>query len=220
MTEKKFEAVFIDWNGTLSTHRFWEHLSDPTHPHHEIFLQAEDILFGGSEFNHIFRPWMTGELTTEEVLYQFSKATGLSYNILLSELETSCKIMQLVSPEVDELVQQIRQEGTKVVIATDNMDTFNRWTIPALQLNETFDAILNSYDLKALKKDPPIDGVSPFFGRFLNEQAINPANTIIIDDSEDKGNMIQSYGIKYKRVEFGMGLIPTLEEILLAGAGS
>lgn len=214
MEKGNYKAIFIDWNGTLSTDRFWEQLSQPSHPHHHIFSQVEQALFKNPQSSHLFRSWMTGEFTVEDVMSLVGNQTNIPTDLLIRELEVSCKTMQLVSPNILNLVKEIREKEVKVVIATDNMDTFNRWTVPTLKLNETFDAILNSYDIRALKKDPLSSGRSPFFSNFLDSHNIHPTETIIIDDSHDKDGVLQGLGINYRKIEFGKGLEEELQKIL------
>lgn len=209
------KAVFIDWNGTLSTSKFWGHLEDPSHPKSNYYTKLQSALFEGP-MRELLVPWMRGELTSEDVVTKLSIVTELPYAELFEEFVFSCKTMQLVSPEVLDLVRHLRAKGIKVVIATDNMDSFNRWTVPELELTQHFDEILNSYDLAALKKDFDEKGNSLFFSQFLARNNLTPNQVVIIDDGDDKG-LLSGMGIDYRRIEFGVGLVNELKKIVVQG---
>ncbi len=72
----------------------------------------------------------------------------------------------------------------KCVIATDNMDTFTRFTVPALRLSEHFDGILNSFERGVLKQD--IDEQNPdripFFDEYLREYNLQCEDVVLTDD--------------------------------------
>lgn len=69
---------------------------------------------------------------------------------------------------------------TLVVLATDNMDCFAA-ALPALRpLHGVVDALLCSSDLGVLKAEDP----ERFFGAWLDEHALRPADAVLIDDAE------------------------------------
>ena len=80
------------------------------------------------------------------------------------------------------------------------MDSFSRWTVPAMSLNEIFDDIINSFDQKALKHDTDKHGNSLFFKEAFEKHDIDPQNSVFIDDSRDKENFIANLGMKYIQV--------------------
>lgn len=206
---KEIKAVFIDWNGTLSSSKFFEDLEN-SQP--EVYSGIQETLFGG-ELTHLLNPWMMGEIETEEVIHQLGNQLGINQEELLDHFIRSCRNMIIVNSALD-LIHQIRQKGVQVVIATDNMDSFNRWTIPSLKLTEHFDAILNSATLNTRKKDINDDGVSLFFEEYLMLNGFKPEETVLIDDSEDKGGTLSAYGINYRKINFGEGLEEELKDIL------
>lgn len=196
------KIIFIDWDGTMSVSKFWGKLEDQ-----DLYYQIQKFLFVNNK--DILSNWVKGSLTLEEVLTKIFDGTGIDEELLLSELKRSCEEMDLVSPEVLELVGKVRNRGIKVLIATDNMDTFERWTVPSLRLNEHFDGILNSFYLQAFKRDG-----DKFFGNFLRSNGINPKDCLIIDDSENNKDPLANYGLDYRKIERGIGLVPELNKIL------
>src|SRR2546423_1703062 len=71
--------------------------------------------------------WMLGCHTAEEIVEMLATGDDLPINGWAAELERSCCEMQLVDASIRGLLADLRSIGVKVVIATDNMDTFSRW---------------------------------------------------------------------------------------------
>lgn len=199
------KVIFIDWYGTLSDSKFWDHLDSPS------FELIGNSLFGN--LKHLINPWMRGEYTAEDVIHQVSLASNLDQKYLLREFIYSCTNM-VVPRSALQLIKELRQKGTRVFIATDNMDSFSRWTTPSLSLNIHFDGILNSSDIKSLKRDFGESGCSLFFHKFLTENHLQPSDCILIDDNEDVDDQIKKYGIKYLKIDKSANLSLTLQKLL------
>jgi beta-phosphoglucomutase-like phosphatase (HAD superfamily) len=144
------KVVFVDWDGTLSHSRFWEQWQYAP-GYHQAYRAIQQHLF--LDQPNVIRSWMRGMHSTENIVQIVAKITSLSPHFVLKELITSCQSMQLIDPALAPLVQSLRRQGIRVVIATDNMDTFLRWTAPALNLQQLFDGILCSHPLGTLKND-------------------------------------------------------------------
>jgi FMN phosphatase YigB (HAD superfamily) len=209
-----YKSLFIDWHNTLSTSLFWGHLQDPAHPHHHLFRMLQPL---PSDIQQtLFTPWMRGQVTSEEVIHAIAKKLNLDYHLIWQEFIRSCQSMQLLSAEIPSLISTIRARGVKVVIATNNTDSFSRWTVPSLKLHEVFDAILNSADAKSLKWEINEKGQSLFFADFLQRQDIHPGESALIDDnnSEMARERTRLFGIEYRRIEPQTGLILELRGII------
>jgi FMN phosphatase YigB (HAD superfamily) len=116
---------------------------------------------------------------------------------------------------VDSL-QAIREQGIKVVLATDNMDAFCRWTVPAMHLGGIFDAILDSASLGVLKDDL-VGGRSPFFGPWLSDQRIAPSEAVLVDDSPPaSAASAAAIGLETRLVEHPGKLASVLTQLDLA----
>ena len=133
----------------------------------------------------------------------------------LQTLQASCQQMRLVSDAIPDLMTRLRTYGLRIVIATDNMDTFHRWTVPSLRLHTLFDDILSSWQQRALKADKDDDGRSRFFAGYLQAYQIGRGQSLLLDDGdEDVGNIIRQFGIDYQHVEPGRGLVPALQALV------
>lgn len=199
MTKK---VVFIDWNKTLSYSLFWEHLQDKNHPNHQYLPAIEKWLFVDNR--NIINPWMRGKFSAEDIVSKMSQDTGIDSSMILSELRRSCEEMCYSIDDLEDVVGQLQASGIKVIIATDNMDTFSRFTVPAMHLDTVFDGILSSYDTGYLKDDDHPDDSILFFDEYLTKHGWSYADVILLDDSPDKSS-------KYKRLGFERVLIDSPE---------
>jgi FMN phosphatase YigB (HAD superfamily) len=201
------KIVFVDWDGTLSNSRFWGHLitEDP-----DGYDKIQKSLFVGN--SSLLHQWMRGFITVEHVIDHLSDITNLDPQHLFSNLEKSCRAMEFMHTETLEVIKEKRSQGMKVVIATDNMDTFSRWTVPSLQLHDHFDGILTSVARSALKGEVDKSGRSLFFQHFLNQNGVRPNQSLLIDNS-DFANVANSIGMHFQRVTPEFSVIDALRTL-------
>ncbi|OGM03063.1 hypothetical protein A2115_02300 [Candidatus Woesebacteria bacterium GWA1_41_8] len=200
------KVVFLDWFKTLSNSLFWDKISDKE-KHDAIVTSCFNMN------NHLINPWMRGKYTSEAIAKIVSKDTGINEKYIYDELIKSASNMEFSSPEIPKLIKKIKNNGLLVIIATDNMDTLTRWTVPSLKLNSLFDGVLSSWELNALKGD--FTGKkSLFFDKFFQDNpSIKPQDCILTDDSEDKLESIKKYGIAYRKINSKEELIGELRGI-------
>ena len=210
MDIKNINTLFLDWSETLSTSKFWEQFSDPKHKHFELYEQIQEKVF--KQNKALLEKWMRGQHTTEEVLIEIASDLNFNYEKLLSEFIYSVENMKFVSDDIVPIIKLIQSHNIKVVVATDNMDYFHRWTNKALDLNNIFDGILNSYYLKVRKNDF-IDNNSLFFDPYIKSNNIDKTKTVLIDDSVKIRDSIEKYGMNFIGIEKGQ-LLPELKKLL------
>ncbi|HSX30938.1 MAG TPA: hypothetical protein VLE99_03410 [Candidatus Saccharimonadales bacterium] len=192
---KQPEVLFVDWDGTLSRSKFWEGC-DPSVLAPNALDQFKTYLFKGSP--DFVRLWMRGDYTSRHVVGMLATQFSLDPTALHNELKASCQRMRFVDDDLPDKITRIRGQGTKVVIATDNMDTFTKWTAPALDLNSLVDGILSSYHLRALKAD--MHGLhSPFFSDYLSTQSIDPTQAVLLDDGPHNA-VVTSLGMQFVHI--------------------
>lgn len=189
-------VIFLDFDGTICGSLFWGHWADDG-KYSKTNRLIQERFFKTSP--DILAQWMRGEYTSEDIVQRISKDIDISPDELLTGLRESCEQMRLFNMQILPAVKSLRQDGVKVVIATDNMDTFLRWTAPALNLARYFDAILDSYSLRALKRDKDELGQSKFFGKFFEENGIDPASTVLIDDGMHNA-IVKDFGMRFIHV--------------------
>lgn len=205
---KKPKVVFIDWSGTLSKSKFWGHLEKTNT---SLFTRLENNLF--KENISLIKPWMIADRTSEDIVRQISSEINEDYDFIFKEFILGCEQMEFVSPRVPTLIKNIQKDGIKVYIASNNMDSFDRWTTPSMKLHSLFDGIINSFSLKALKHDFD-NNRSMFFDSVLKREGVLPNETVLIDDSEDKADLLSNYGINYRRISKTNTLVDELMTIL------
>jgi FMN phosphatase YigB (HAD superfamily) len=206
-----YEALFIDWDGTLCNSRLWEHWKDdPKYADHYEFIQ--DHLFRGAD--NTFQQWMLGEFTTEQALGLVAPKVGLRAEVLQEHMQRSCENMSFIDERLPNLLQRARERGLHMAIATDNMDCFARWTTPALGLHSMTDGILSSHQLGAFKRDTAPDGSSKFFSDYLRAYDIRPDRAVLIDDGP-KNQIVESFGMNYLGVTPDRSAADILRDLLL-----
>jgi len=203
-----YKVIFLDWYKTLSDSLFWEKwTNDPKHTND--LSKIQEYMF--TKGNTLVKDWMRGQLNSESAVSKISRNTSVPYETIMDELITSSKSMKFNEATVLDQIKSLRQSGIKVVIATDNMDTFKRWTVPAMGLEHIFDSIIDSYSNKSLKADFSEDG-NIFFKDFIKKSDLGPGESILIDDSEDS-IVVEKIGIKFMHFERNRPLSSILRDL-------
>jgi len=202
----QYKTIFIDWDGTLSHSRFWDRWIGT-----DKYNSIQKALFvDGRDY---IRLWMTGFMSYGQVLDYVESKTGIPYDELKEELEYSARHMKFIDDEVMSLVQELRSNGSKVIIATDNMDTFRLWSSPELELDMLFDGILTSDTRGALKSESYDNGTSRFFSHYLTQNGIRQGESVLIDNSLD-AKSVESFGINFLHVNEIDSLNKHLKDLL------
>ena len=163
-------TLFIDFDGTLCHDKFWSSL-DPI-----LLEKVQQILF--SDDKTVVSDWMKGIYTSEDINKKLADKLGVEYNLLWDGFVKDCQNMK-VGDVVLELLQKLRSTHT-IVLITDNMDCFDRFTVPSLKLDEYFDTIINSFNERATKNEN--DG--QLFREVINRLGLSPDNCVLMDNSE------------------------------------
>lgn len=173
-------TLFIDFDGTLCHERFWRSLDS------ELQEKVQTNLFGSKK--EVVRDWMLGKYTSEEINQILAEELDSDYDKLWSTFVNDCEKMA-VSREVLDRIQNLRNQYFTVLI-TDNMDSLDRFTIPALGLNQYFDLVVNSHTEKALKNDE--NGKS--FRKVAERYKSPLSNSILIDNSISSCKVFEDLG--------------------------
>lgn len=192
----KYKTIFIDWDKTLSFSRFWGNWKDTELD--SKYLKLQENLFSN---NQIIDDWMIGKYSSEKFSEIVSKIIDLDYQVVLESLIYSAKNMT-VEDSVLKKIRKLKNKGLSFVIATNNMDTFNRWTFPALNLDQYFDEILNSFYIGFHKFQIDKKGKSLFFENYLTTNKLKPGESLLIDDSKQV-SVVNNFGIDSLQVENG-----------------
>lgn len=162
--------LLVDYDGTICFDRFWRSAD------HAIFAQIQIHLFGADR--KMLTTWMRGQLTSEEINQFLARKTDVSYQKLWEVFVHDCLTMR-VDPKYLAKIRYLRSRFTTVLM-TDNMDCFSRFTVPALQLDQSFDVILNSADHGQLKNDSN----GQIFVQTAEAYGNNMKDTWLVDNSK------------------------------------
>ncbi len=207
--KKNPKVLFIDWHQTLSYSSFWSQLDDPKHPYSVYYPLIQRWLFRDNI--PLVDRWMRGAITYPEICGMVAAANGLEADVVRDTLEQSAAAMELCSDEVRSLIANIRNQGVKVILATDNMDTFSKITVRNLSLDRLFDGILVSSERGCLKYEVNDDSI-PFFDPFLRAHNFAYAEAVLLDDSEDRSGTYQRLGFKITAIKNPAHLIEELRK--------
>jgi len=97
------------------------------------------------------------------------------------------------------------------VIATDNMDTFERFTVPSMRLKDIFDDFLISHSLRVLKGDVQENSI-PFFDGYLNKNNLIYMETVLLDDCADYTGAYDRLGLQIIQITSPEKLVNVLKE--------
>lgn len=174
------KVVFVDWNGVLCGELFWQSIiSDSSHPYFESVSRACENLF--CERNDFILDWMRGRISSEDVVSSLDVKLDKRVNndYLFRRLLRDCGAMRCNSVLISAL-RRISSDSF-LVLATDNMDCFDRRVHLIDEITSTFDAMLSSSSIGILKSDD----VEVFFGEWLDSHHLTFDNALLIDDSVD-----------------------------------
>ncbi len=131
---------------------------------------------------------MRGKYTAEEVSLIVAEKIGMPYEKLWQLFVEDCKTMR-VSKEVLEKLRSLRDRYI-VILVTGNMDSFSRFTHPALGLDNYFDEISNSFNEGMLKAE----NGGELFLKYAKKYGVKIEDCIIFDDSPNVYNLFAKLG--------------------------
>ncbi len=133
---------------------------------------------------------MRGKRTAEEMNKYAAEHLGWSYETLWDLFVRDCSTMQ-VSKTTLERINALRTTYT-VILVTTNMDSFSRFTVPALELEKYFDHISNSFNEGKYKTDNGGETYLEYAKRFN----VDIKECVVIDDSINACDIFASLGGK------------------------
>lgn len=183
----KKKILFIDWHETISKDRFFSSLHKSKIKSFQLIgKEIDKLLF--SDDQTILYEWMRGKLTSEEVIEFVSNQLLVDPKWLWEIFENDCKSMSIPNKVHDKL--NLLKENYFLVLITGNMDCFNRFTVPAQNLNTLFHQIVNSSDLGYLKDE--FNGLA--FKKIIHAKQTSSFHCYLIDDNKNACKVFQNIG--------------------------
>ena len=131
---------------------------------------------------------MRGVYTSEDIHQKLVEDLKINYEFLWNIFVEDCRTM-FVEKSVLGKIAKLRDRYITVLI-TDNMDCFDRFTVPALGMDACFDYIVNSYNEKMSKND---NGGKLFLDISARIGGMLP-ESILIDNSPKTCEIFQKLG--------------------------
>ena len=196
----------MDFFGVISYDLFWASLQNSEHPLHPFFDPIEDLLFrGATKAEGLVDEWMSGKYTSEHILQIIAERTGAPYQAILDVFCEDCQRLDISRP-ILQGVQALR-ENWYCILRTDNMDSFDRFTLPANpHLAEAFDEVHNSHTLRQLKE---ADG-GKYFVTTASGLGVGMGHCVLIDDSASTCKLFERLGGKAYRTQTEAEVIAVL----------
>ncbi len=177
----KKQNIFIDFDGTICFDYFWR--SSPE----KIKETIVKFLFQNNTY--LLEDWMRGQKSSEDINKIISTECNLDYNMLWDYFVKDCENMY-VAEDVLSAISSCRKNNT-VILITDNMDSFNRFTKDKLKLKEYFDYIFNSCDYGLLKDDLIPKGL---FKKVIDIHNFDIKRSILLDNSQKNCDLFNELG--------------------------
>ena len=169
--------LFVDFSGTLSNDKYWRSLPEDKF----AILQRH---FFGQNMNMV-RNWMRGQYTSEQINIVAANQVGMNPLELWEIFVRDCETFS-VEEETLAMIQALRNKYT-VVLITENMDCFDRFVVPHLNLDDYFDHICNTWNEGRLKSDE--NG-----SLFLKYAGDGIEKAYLVDDSSSAGVVFRALG--------------------------
>lgn len=165
-------VLLVDFDGVLSNGKFYESIS---RKNNGLTRHIQSYLFS-PERDELVKEWMRGKYSYEQIHQIASKDIQVQEDELNQLLARSVKEFTLNMPLLDHIAR-LRKNEWSVYLYTDNMDIFDRVSVPYFDLEERFDAIYSSSDYGHLKFED-----ASLLSILKNEQAITQETIYLVDD--------------------------------------
>ena len=177
----KKQNIFIDFDGTICFDYFWRSAPE------EIKKTIGKFLF--QDNTYLLEDWMRGQKSSEDINQIISDNCNLDYNMIWSYFIKDCENMYIPEDILDAL--SACKKNNTLILITDNMDCFNRFTINKLKLLNYFHYIFNSYDYGVLKDDPLPKGL---FKKVIDLNGYKKKKSVLLDNSQKNCDLFNQLG--------------------------
>jgi FMN phosphatase YigB (HAD superfamily) len=181
--------IFIDFFKTLNHDIYWRSL-----PFKDL-ERIQEFLFRNN--TTLVDDWMRGKYTAEQINHMVSGRLNIPYEYLWNVFVQDCQTMT-VPNGILESINKLRDRYTTILL-TDNMDSFTRFTKPALKLENYFDLISNSF----VEGKHKTDNDGELFLKYIKLHSANIKNCVSLDDSQSVQRIFTKLG--------GISYLVTLE---------
>lgn len=173
-------CVVFDFGLTLSSDRYFTE-APPGYPQWNSVIQQHIF-----EHRCIVNAWMAGELSLADIAQIVARQIDLPIPVIIETMERGCSTMTF-NAAVWEFATAQRAAGRKTALVTANMDVFTNVVVPAHELDQIFDVIVNSADYHELRKELLWERAFALLGN-----DIHYGNSLLIEDSEKEVTLFRA----------------------------
>ncbi len=178
--------IFWDFNGIISYNNYWNQIENSNHHLYKYHQSIQELYT-----KELCENWMRGNSNAEKINEYIAQSVGVSYQELFGIFVGDCCNLD-ISLAILELAQKLQKDFICVLI-TDNMDNFDRFTIPNNPiLKNSFDYISNSFNSKLLKTDKN----GKIFLDICEQYNCNVKDCVLIDNSNKNCILFENLGGK------------------------
>ena len=192
----KLKVIFIDWYLTLTSVTFLNKLKVENH---DLFRKFIEIIFEQDKTGWHY-DWARGKLSKEDAAQKIAQAGIMPYDKVLQTFADCCSHQTIDYPEVLNIIGNLRRQGLKVVMATDNWDVFTDYTVPSLHLYQHFDDIISSNEIGYIKRDAPANDML-FFKAYMEKHHLKKDEVVLIDDADVNVETCRKCNIPFIQIE-------------------
>lgn len=167
---KNKPIIFVDFDGTICFDFYWCSLPQDLHQ------KTEELIFGKD--NKLVNDWMRGLYTAEEINKILADKFSVPFEYIWKIFVKDCKEMKVSIATLNTI--NLLREKYIMILSTGNMDSFTRFTSPALKLENYFDEVYNSFDHKRFKTDD--DG--KMFLELAKKYNVSIQDCVVVDNSK------------------------------------
>lgn len=142
-----YEVILFDFDWVLCEDYFYNNLLEH-YPHVSEYIQTK-IFRGNSDIPDL---WMKNIMSMNDVNKHISDNTWIELKLLSNLFEESVKNMK-INKGLLSIASQLKKQWRKIALVTNNMDVFDKITVPHNTLHEVFPIIINSCNYGVLKHE-------------------------------------------------------------------
>lgn len=184
--KKNINLVLFDFDGVLCSDYFYFTLGE-YQP--DKYQAINEQIFSSPDRKEFVESWMRGQIDHHAFNADIAQVLDIDAVILDRELEQSIKQMN-INKALLNFSNILRERGVKTSIFTDNMDVFEKFTVPHHSLFNYFDNYYSSHSHHMLKNDNNWE----FLRYVIDQNNASYDTTLLIDDSRSIGKVMTDRG--------------------------
>jgi FMN phosphatase YigB (HAD superfamily) len=182
---EEIKCIVFDFANTLYSGLYFNIAPPGCENWRELF---NTYVFDKSDRNAIETQVMNGELGTEDIAGIISGHVGLGIESAVKLMEEGSKDLEF-NPAIFDFAIEQKNKGLATALVSVNMEVFTKTVVPAHDLEDVFDVIVNSFDYEETEKEILWDIAFSKLGA-----GITYSNSLLIDDGIENVHLFEELG--------------------------